>query len=66
MSKFEWIQWCSAKVDGCIAKKNSKKQGKVAEVTGIDPKDDYTSNGAMARKQKGRGWGDSDTWFCKG
>ena len=33
-------------------KKNSKKQGKVVEVTGVGPKEDYTSNGAMARKQK--------------
>ena len=38
-------------------KKHSKKQGKVVEVTGVGPKDDYTSNGAMACEQKGRGGG---------
>ena len=39
-------------------KKNSKKQGKMVEVTGVGPKDDYTSNGAMASEQKRRiEWG---------
>ena len=35
-------------------KKNTKNQGKVVEVTGVGPKDDYTSNGTPTEEME---WG---------
>ena len=48
-----------------VSQKNSKQQGKVVEVTGVGPKDDYTSNGAMHANRR-NGGGDSDTSFYEG